>query len=406
MNRSSNDVGPIGVSENGRYFVDQNGEPFFWLGDTQWQLFRDFTLEEAEIILEDRKNKGFTAIHIMITGVGNGSIANVAGDIPWVDNDPATPNEAYFKHVDSVMELGRQKGLILVPGVFHQLQRSVITMANALSYATWIAERYRDLPNIVWSMYPRAEQEYVPVLRELAAGLQDGDNGVHLISVHPDPAPTSSSFIHSESWMACNMVQPWVSYQRIYDMVTNDYYLTPTKPVIMAEGAYEDEDDSEYGIVIAPLLVRKQAYWSYLAGGHHSYGHTNNWKAPSKCISALDAPGAFQMGILRDIFTAQKWWELVPDQSVFAGEENRNSTVNLAARSLSGDWIIVYLSSPTSFAINMEKMPAGDLVDACWMDPVTGQQTKIGRFSNTGTQSLTTPPGWEDAVLLLETATH
>ncbi len=217
---------------------------------------------------------------------------------------------------------------------------------------------------------------------------------------------TSWSPFINENWMACNMIQPWASYERIYDMVTNDYYLAPTKPVIMVEGAYEDEDDSEYGFAIAPLLVRKQAYWSYLAGGHHSYGHTSNWKVPSKCISALDAPCAFQMGILKDIFTAQKWWELVPDQSVFVGEENRNSTVNLAARSLSGDWIIVYLSSQVSFAINMEKMVAGDMVDVCWMNPVTGEQTKTGRFSNTGTQSLTTPDGWEDAVLLLETAKH
>jgi Protein of unknown function (DUF4038) len=27
------------VSPDGRYFVDQNGKPVFWLGTTQWQLF-------------------------------------------------------------------------------------------------------------------------------------------------------------------------------------------------------------------------------------------------------------------------------------------------------------------------------------------------------------------------------
>jgi hypothetical protein len=26
------------VSADGRYFVDQNGSPVFWLGTTQWQL--------------------------------------------------------------------------------------------------------------------------------------------------------------------------------------------------------------------------------------------------------------------------------------------------------------------------------------------------------------------------------
>ena len=44
------DVGPIRVSSDGRYFVDQNETPFFWLGDTQWQLFRSFTPAEVETI--------------------------------------------------------------------------------------------------------------------------------------------------------------------------------------------------------------------------------------------------------------------------------------------------------------------------------------------------------------------
>ena len=41
-------VYPVKVSENGRYFVDQQNNPVFWLGTTQWQIFRDYTLEEAE----------------------------------------------------------------------------------------------------------------------------------------------------------------------------------------------------------------------------------------------------------------------------------------------------------------------------------------------------------------------
>ena len=100
------DVGPIRVSSNGRYFVDQNDRPFFWLGDTQWQLFRDFTLAEAEMILQNRKSKGFTAIQVMLTGVGDGTKPNLTGQMPWINNNPNTPNEDYFKHVDAVIQLG------------------------------------------------------------------------------------------------------------------------------------------------------------------------------------------------------------------------------------------------------------------------------------------------------------
>jgi hypothetical protein len=290
--------------------------------------------------------------------------------------------------------------LVFVLGVFHQLQTSYITPANARAYAKWIANRYKDVPNIIWTMYPRAESEFAPVLRELAAGLQEGDEETHIITVHPDPAPASSSFIHSESWLAFNMIQTWAHYDRIWEMVTNDYNLTPTKPVVMAEGAYEN--GSEYGFPVTPLMVRRQAYWSYLAGGHHSYGHNDCWRVLPTWMSALDAPGALQLGVLRKIFTTRQWWDLVPDQSVFADQNSSDTTSHTAARSRCGDWIIAYLSSPTTVSINMSKLTASDVIGASWVDPVSGVLTEIGVFPNTGTRSFSSPGGWEDALLLLE----
>ena len=394
------DVGPIRVSSNGRYFVDQNDRPFFWLGDTQWQLFRDFTLAEAEMILQNRKSKGFTAIQVMLTGVGDGTKPNLTGQMPWINNNPNTPNEDYFKHVDAVIQLGHQNGLVFVLGVFHQQQTSRITLANARAYAKWLAQRYRNVPNIIWTMYPKAEQEFVPVIRELAAGLQEGDGGTHLIIVHPDPSPASSSFIHNESWLAFNIIQTWAYYERIYEMVTNDYNLTPAKPVIMAEGAYEG--GSEYGFPVTPLMVRKQAYCSYMAGGYHSYGHNDSWRMLPTWKSALDASGACQMGVLKTFFTALDWWNLIPDQSIFTNQESQGTTLNTAARSKSGDWVMAYLSNQTTVSINMNKITAGNEVEASWLDARAGTQTRIGRFPNTGIHSFSTPVGWEDAVLLLE----
>jgi len=44
-----------GVSSNGRHFVDGEGNPFFWLGDTRGQLFRCLSLSDARAVLERRK---------------------------------------------------------------------------------------------------------------------------------------------------------------------------------------------------------------------------------------------------------------------------------------------------------------------------------------------------------------
>jgi len=35
------------VSENRRFLVREDGSPFFWLGDTAWELFHRSTREEA-----------------------------------------------------------------------------------------------------------------------------------------------------------------------------------------------------------------------------------------------------------------------------------------------------------------------------------------------------------------------
>jgi len=395
--RQEGDAGPIRVSVNGRYFVDRSGEPFFWLGDTLWDLFRDFSAPDADVVLKARKRQGFSAVQIMITGVGDGAKPNLSGQTPWIKDDPAAPNEAYFKNVDGVMEAGRLNGLVLVLGVFHQRQVARITPANARGYARWIARRYRDAPNVIWSMYPKAEQDYIPVLRELATGLREGDGGAHLITVHPDPSPASSSFIHDEPWLDFNSSQPWNRYEMVYGMVTADCARTPEKPAVMAEAGYE-------GVrTLTPLIIRKQAYWSHLAGGHHSYGHDDNWRSPSSWRSWVDSPGAGHMGVYRKIVTScREWWNWVPDQSIFAGGASDGPTLNAAARSTAGDWILAYLSSNTTVSIQMDKITAGDAVEASWFDPTTGTRTRIGGFTNRGVQSFSTPSGWEDAVLLLE----
>ncbi len=394
-------VFPVKVSDNGRYIVDSNGKPVFWMGTTQWQIFREYTLDEARVILEKTRSNGFVFIQTMLMGVGDGTQPNVQGHKPWINDDPLTPNEEYFKNVDSVVRIARDNNLIFSVTLYHQRYRKCITLKNARAWAKWLAGRYKDVPNIVWSMTPEAKEEFVPVLRELAAGLHEGDGGSHIITFKPDPAPYTSSFIHDENWLAFNSMQTWNRVDLIYPMVTKDYNLEPVKPVLMAEGAYEE--GSEYGFEVTPLWIRRQAYYSYLAGAHHTYGHNDSWRVLPTWKKALDAPGAVQMGVLKKIFLGlNQWWYLVPDQSIFAtAGQTGGKILNLAARHKDGKWIMVYLGDKTSFSINMNKITAGDKVNASWADPKTGDSVSIGRFSNTGIESFSTPDGWEDALLIL-----
>ena len=393
---------PLKVNENHRYFVDQKGDPVFWLGTTQWQLFREYQLQDARTIIERTKAHGFAFAQVMLLGVGDGTKPNVYGDKPWLDDNPLTPNERYFTNVDAVVRIARDYNLVISMTMFHQRYRKFITLGKARPWATWIAKRYRDAPNIVWSMTPEAKPDFLPIMRELAAGLREGDGGAHLITFKPDPAPHPAGFAHEEGWLDFSCMQTWKWVEKIYPMVAQEYQLKPVKPVVMAEGAYEH--GSEYGFDVTPLWVRRQAYYSFLADASHTYGHNDSWRVLPTWKQALDAPGAAQLGILKRIFLERKeWWCLVPDQSMFAsGGQTNGQVLNLAARHKDGQWAMVYLAGKASFSVNLNKLAATKTIRAVWIDPRTGQSAPAGQFKNTGVESFTTPEGWEDALLIVE----
>jgi len=397
---ATSDIAPLGVSSNGRYFVDRRGQPFFWLGDTLWHLYRSFSPADVRAILENRRDKGFSAVLVMLIGYEADPMPNINGDRPWLDSDPSRPNERYFEHVDSVMRIACELDLIQVLGVYHKTQDRFYTPDSARESARWIANRYRHIPHIIWSMYPEARRQYLPVVRAIAEGLAEGDGGAHWITVHPDPSPQSSSFLHQESWLAFNMLQTCIDIEQVYPMTAADYAFAPAKPVVMAEGGYEGV---EFGRLITPLDIRRQAYWTYLAGGHHVYGHTDNFVAPHRWQDWINSPGSFHIGVFRRIITSLKrWWDIIPNQSVIAKGAGSGTELNAAGQSVAGDWALVYLSGRCAASVRMDRIKTSEAAAASWIDPRSGDRQRIGRFQYADVREFSTPEGWEDALLLLE----
>jgi hypothetical protein len=57
------------VSENGHHLVSATGEPFFWQGDTEWELLYLLAAEDAKALLHARRMQGFTVIQAMCDGI-------------------------------------------------------------------------------------------------------------------------------------------------------------------------------------------------------------------------------------------------------------------------------------------------------------------------------------------------
>lgn len=68
------------VSDNQRFLQHADGRPFFYLGDTAWELFHRLNGEEAGLYLEDRRAKGFNVIQaVALSELGGTTVPNPYG---------------------------------------------------------------------------------------------------------------------------------------------------------------------------------------------------------------------------------------------------------------------------------------------------------------------------------------
>ncbi len=412
--------GPIRVSESGHYFVDQDDAPFFWLGDTAWPLYAQYSKEEAEAYLDDRSAKGFTVIQgVLAWGGGTGFETeapgpNYAGDVPWLDGDPTRPNEAYFAHVDHLVAYAQERGLVLAmlpTWGYYVCNVETLHAGNARAYGRWLGARYRNAPNVVWvSGGDRIPTGREDAYRELARGLREGDGGSHLITYHPCGWRSSAQFFHGEDWLDFNMIETWTEWWKVHPTVMSDRLRTPVKPVVLGEGAYEDGPEYPLG-PITPLVARRQAWWTFLAGGFHTYGQNQMWRMEPGWLDGLNAPGAGHMSVLVRIVTSLDWWKWVPDQSVFADGPGSGPHLNAAARSADGDWLLIYLADKGDVTIHIDKITSAAECRATWYDPQTGAATEGGTyptgnlggdvFPKRASHTFRPPSTSEDAVLVI-----
>lgn len=411
--------GPIRVSPDGRGFVDSKGRPFFWLADTAWPLFVRYKPEDAEKYLENRARKGFTVIQgVLAWGGGTGSEeklpgANPFGQRPWL-KDPSHPNPAFFEHVDRLVALAEKLGLVLAmlpTWGYYVSDIKVFSPSSAYAYGKWLGARYKKCPNVIWinggDRIPTGSED---VWRGLGEGLKAGSGGAHLVTYHPCGWRSSGQFFHNEKWLDFNMIETWTEWAKVYPAVLADTFRLPTKPVVLGEGAYENGPEYPQG-PITPLIVRRQAWWAFMAGGFFTYGQDQMWRMDPGWTSTFDTPGAAHMTIFKQIATSRPWWRRIPDQGIFASGVSSERTLNTAVVADDGSFAMVYLASQCHVLLHLDKIATKD-VKVTFINPQDGKTVEAGTFATGNlahpvwpqpkTQWFSTPGHWEDAVLILD----
>ncbi|WP_338871090.1 glycoside hydrolase family 140 protein [Spirosoma sp. SC4-14] len=430
--------GRLKVSDNNRYLIHQDGTPFFWLGDTAWELFHRLNREDADKYLKRRAEQGFTVVQAVALAEFDGlKEPNPYGEVPLQNNDPTKPNEAYFKHVDYIVDKAAQYGIVIAflptwgDKVFKNTWGKgpeIFTPTNAKVYGNYLGNRYKNRENIVWILggdrNPRNGSQDVAIWRAMAEGIQQGVGGADkaLMSYHPQPNGMeggSSEWFQNDDWFDFNMHQNGhCRFTPMYDYITVSYNRQPTKPTMDAEPIYEDHpvcfNVKDLGTSNA-YDVRVYAYLDLFAGAHgHTYGCHDIWQMYSSSRpavngphmywqEALELPGANQMKFVRKLITARPLLNRVPDQSLIV-ENNLGSPQRIQA-TRGTDYAFIYSAVGKPFTVHPGKI-SGKTISATWFDPRTGKTQSAGTFNNQQPKQFTPPTkGYgNDWVLILDDA--
>ena len=432
------------VSANKRFFVTTDNKPFFWLGDTGWLLFMKCKREEAIQYLDDRKEKGFNVIQVMVVHDINLGV-NAYGDSALCNKNVALPNTTpgnsfsneaeydFWDNVDYVIDEAAKRGMYmaLVPVWGGNIKN--ISVAQATTFATFLANRYKNKTNIIWLNGGDIKGSDALDKWNAIGNTINAIDKSHLITFHPRGRNSSSAWFHNEPWLDFNMFQSGhKSYAQDtssnetlhygednWRYVNDDYILKPTKPTLDGEPSYED---IPYGLHDSTqpywkdFEIRRYAYWGVFAGGcGFTYGNNEvmqfyNPEHRDKGTSffpkiswqeGLKTPGASQMQYLKELMLSKSYLDRVPDQSLVKDNGEKYNRV-LATRGKS--YAMFYIYNARAFKVAMTKLNF-KASKASWFSPFDSQVIPIKEYKYAAEKTFD-PPGEKkngnDWVLILE----
>lgn len=397
--------GPIQIHPDHRFLMTSEKEPFFWMADTAWELFHRLGKQEAITYFDTRKAQGFNVVQAVVLAELDGiNRPNANGDLPFTDLANWKYNEAYFQHIDLILDLAMQRDIhiALLPTWGDKLFKhswgigpEIFNPKTAYDYGKWIGNRYKDRKNLIWVLggdrNPRENSEDIEVWNQMAKGILETQNPTNkiLITFHPQPMEPggSSVWFHEADWLDFNMHQTGhCPNYPTYSRITYDYQLSPTKPTIDGEPMYEEHpkcfNAKELGYSEA-TDIRKIMYWNVFAGAAgQTYGCHAVWqmydldKAPINAPlkpwhQSLDLEVANQVKHLKNLMLSRPYFDRIPDQRLIAENQEEDETLVVATKSRSGDYAFFYFPTGKSIRLDLSGLKNQKLRFS-WYDPRTG----------------------------------
>jgi len=379
----------------GKYLYEDN-KPFFWLGDTAWELFTKLNKEEIILYLKNRRGLGFNVIQTILI----------------LDSCKNYSDMNYWSFINEIVDYANDLGMYmaLFPIWGATLKKMELSIIEIKRYAEFLTSFFKQ-DNIIWVLGGDIRGDYsIELFDAFGKAIKENDKN-RLVTFHPFGRTGSYLWFNNCEWLDFNMFQ---SGHRRYDQldvkseddsswddatfgesnykyVIKNFTYEVIKPCLDGEPSYEGVVQGLHN-PLEPYWearhIRRYAYFNAFEGAcGHTYGNNaiiqfhniedeGKYGVRESWLDALHSPGGAQMQYLKrlmesiDFVNGAPHPEYIIDQkikcdrvSVFAGEE----------------YILCYTYIGDAFKLNLSNYKNINLT-GYWINPENDSKSLIGSF--------------------------
>ena len=334
-----------------QHFQRQNGEPFWFMGDTAWGYFTDSPednhhRQQALHYAKTRASQGFNVIHSMMLseqGVGN------QNGLPFDDLAAEKLNPKYWDEMDSRLAYANEQGLTVGMAIAWADKSNGEPFSwNAFPsiearrrYARYAAARYSayDVFFLIsgeWEFEYRARKSATPnqvfeEFMELGNVFDAAEPHGRMIGVHANSSNHGSARdFASAPW--CSFADYQQNYTKLHERILLSRELGG--PVVNSEYAYYLRDADGNGFTdkrnsYSADDIRHASWDIATAGGYLVTGFGSTYFAGYRDPGLFDVDAAKndvweeQIGYIERFFTELEWWNLVPADQALTSKAQR-----------------------------------------------------------------------------------
>ncbi len=402
--------GWVKLERDKRYFIYEDGTPFFWLGDTHWQGPDYERIHQCNYpgctcsnqfkhVVDDRVKKGFTVYQTYFSSGRNTSDPEKEV-LPWWKDNYETINTEAFEKSDYMFEYLDSVGMTIALGLglhsqtYNQMKGNEEAMRLITKY---IVARYSAYP-IIWLTGQEIVSFHQPSLDlwiKIGAYIGELDGYKHPRGAHMYPLDANYPSIKKlgkEPWHQYYMLQAGHgAAARFKDRFFYKSYFDDPKKKIYIEGECQYED-IYYKLQNDASHNRKGAWQAMLSGASgFTYGVTGVWALswgdgekspfdsynPEPWYIGVDKHGALELKYMKEFLTRFRFWQLEPIFDDIGCFEQRKFA---CAAKLGDEAMIWYFYDELKESGVLRRLLPETEYFGYWFDVITGKYISVGKL--------------------------